>query len=61
MAGAGLSRRADAAKECLRESTPLAETAPEAGFAGRPIFTRTVKAAFGMTSGRHVRLCTGLR
>lgn len=32
-------------------------TALEAGFADQAHFTRTVKAAFGMTPGRYVRLC----
>jgi AraC-like DNA-binding protein len=41
----------------LRDARPLAETAVEAGFADQAHFTRTFKAAFGMTPGRYVRLC----
>jgi AraC-like DNA-binding protein len=40
-----------------REARPLAETALEAGFADQAHFTRTFKAAFGMTPGRYSRLC----
>ncbi len=41
----------------LREARPLAETAVEVGFADQAHFTRTFKAAFGMTPGRYARLC----
>jgi AraC-like DNA-binding protein len=41
----------------LREARPLAETAVETGFADQAHFTRTFKAAFGMTPGRYARLC----
>jgi AraC-like DNA-binding protein len=51
-------RRLDAARHWLRDARPLAETALEAGFADQAHFTRTFKAAFGMTPGRYVRLCT---
>jgi AraC-like DNA-binding protein len=40
---------------------PLAETAHQAGFADQAHFTRTFKAAFGLTPGRYVRLCAGQR
>ena len=50
-------RRLDVARDWLREARPLAETALEAGFADQAHFTRTFKAAFGMTPGRYVKLC----
>ena len=50
-------RRLDAARGWLRDARPLAETASEAGFADQAHFTRTFKAAFGMTPGRYVKLC----
>ncbi len=50
-------RRLDVARAWLREARPLAETAVEAGFADQAHFTRTFKAAFGMTPGRYVKLC----
>jgi len=50
-------RRLDVARGWLRDARPLAETAIEAGFADQAHFTRTFKAAFGMTPGRYVRLC----
>jgi AraC-like DNA-binding protein len=50
-------RRLDMARRCLRDGRPLAETALEAGFADQAHFTRTFKAAFGMTPGRYVKLC----
>jgi AraC-like DNA-binding protein len=50
-------RRLDVARGWLRDGRPLAETAIEAGFADQAHFTRTFKAAFGMTPGRYVRLC----
>ncbi|HET7246886.1 MAG TPA: AraC family transcriptional regulator [Streptosporangiaceae bacterium] len=54
-------RRLDLARARLREARPLAETALEAGFADQAHFTRTFKAAFGMTPGRYVRLCAARR
>jgi AraC-like DNA-binding protein len=50
-------RRLDAARGWLRDARPLAEAAVEAGFADQAHFTRTFKAAFGMTPGRYVKLC----
>jgi AraC-like DNA-binding protein len=50
-------RRLDVARSWLRDARPLAETALEAGFADQAHFTRTFKAAFGMTPGRYVKLC----
>jgi AraC-like DNA-binding protein len=50
-------RRIDVARGWLRDARPLAETALEAGFADQAHFTRTFKAAFGMTPGRYVKLC----
>jgi AraC-like DNA-binding protein len=50
-------RRLDVARGWLRDARPLAETAIEAGFADQAHFTRTFKAAFGMTPGRYVKLC----
>jgi AraC-like DNA-binding protein len=52
-----LMRRLDAARGWLRDARPLAESAVEAGFADQAHFTRTFKAAFGMTPGRYVKLC----
>lgn len=49
-------RRLDATRRWLRDARPLAETAVEAGFAEQAHFTRTFKAAFGMTPGRYVKL-----
>src|SRR5215467_11031787 len=50
-------RRLDMARRQLRQSRPLAETAASAGFADQAHFSRTFKAAFGMTPGRYVNLC----
>ena len=50
-------RRIDVARGWLRDARPLAEAALEAGFADQAHFTRTFKAAFGMTPGRYVKLC----
>lgn len=50
-------RRLDVARSWLRDARPLAETALEAGFADQAHFTRTFKAAFGMTPGRYAKLC----
>jgi AraC-like DNA-binding protein len=53
-------RRLDVARGWLRDARPLAETALEAGFADQAHFTRTFKAAFGMTPGRYLKLCSAL-
>ena len=53
-----MMRRLDAARGRLADARPLAETALEAGFADQAHFTRTFKAAFGMTPGRYVKLST---
>jgi AraC-like DNA-binding protein len=50
-------RRLDLARSWLRDARPLAEAAHEAGFADQAHFTRTFRAAFGMTPGRYVKLC----
>jgi AraC-like DNA-binding protein len=50
-------RRIDVARGWLRDARPLTEAALEAGFADQAHFTRTFKAAFGMTPGRYVKLC----
>ncbi len=50
-------RRLDVARGWLRDARPLAETALGAGFADQAHFTRTFKAAFGMTPSRYVKLC----
>jgi AraC-like DNA-binding protein len=49
-------RRLDMARRRLRDATPLAEAALEAGFADQAHFTRTFRAAFGMTPGRYASL-----
>jgi AraC-like DNA-binding protein len=54
----------DAAPRCgpglaARWAADRAETAHKAGFADQAHFTRTFKAAFGLTPGRYVRLCAG--
>jgi AraC-like DNA-binding protein len=51
-------RRLDLARGWLADARPLAETALEAGFADQAHFTRTFKAAFGMTPGRYMKLCS---
>ena len=50
-------RRLTVARGWLRDSRPLADTAFDAGFADQAHFTRTFKAAFGMTPGRYAKLC----
>jgi AraC-like DNA-binding protein len=50
-------RRLEVARGWLSDARPLAQTALEAGFADQAHFTRTFKAAFGMTPGRYVKLC----
>jgi AraC-like DNA-binding protein len=49
-------RRLNVARGWLRDARPLAETALKAGFADQAHFTRTFKAAFGLTPGRYVKL-----
>jgi AraC-like DNA-binding protein len=51
-------RRLEVARDWLRDARPLAEAAIDAGFADQAHFTRTFKAAFGMTPGRYVKLST---
>ena len=51
-------RRLDVARVWIRNGRPLADTATEAGFADQAHFTRTFKAAFGITPGRYAKLCT---
>jgi Helix-turn-helix domain/AraC-like ligand binding domain len=53
-------RRLDVARGWLGDARPLAETALEAGFADQAHFTRTFKAAFGMTPGRYVKLASAI-
>lgn len=53
-----LMRRLGVARGWLRNAPPLAETATRAGFADQAHFTRAFKAAFGMTPGHYVKLCT---
>jgi AraC-like DNA-binding protein len=50
-------RRLDVARAWLRDGRPLAQAALETGFADQAHFTRTFRAAFGMTPGRYVKLC----
>jgi AraC-like DNA-binding protein len=50
-------RRLDVARAWLHDGRPLAQAALETGFADQAHFTRTFKAAFGMTPGRYVKLC----
>lgn len=49
-------RRLDRGRRQLREARPVAETSLAAGFADQAHFTRTLKAAFGMTPGQYVKL-----
>jgi AraC-like DNA-binding protein len=57
-AGPGLPLGGAAGPElAARGAAPLAETAVETGFADQAHFTRTFKAAFGMTPGRYAKLC----
>jgi AraC-like DNA-binding protein len=49
-------RRIDLARRWLGSGRPLAETAAEVGFADQAHFTRTFRAAFGMTPGQYVKL-----
>jgi hypothetical protein len=55
--GPGLERPCGPA-EWVAAARPLAETALEAGLADQAHFTRTFKAAFGMTPGRYMKLCS---
>ncbi len=51
-----LLRRLDFARALLGAGVPLAELALAAGFADQGHFTRSFKAAFGITPGRYVTL-----
>ncbi|HEY8490488.1 MAG TPA: helix-turn-helix domain-containing protein, partial [Dehalococcoidia bacterium] len=51
-----LLRRLDFARSQVRAGTPLVHAALAAGFADQAHFTRTFRAAFGMTPGRYARL-----
>ena len=53
-----LMRRLDFARGRLRGGTPLADLALAAGFADQAHFTRTFKAAFGLTPARYRTLRT---
>jgi AraC-like DNA-binding protein len=50
-------RRLTVARGWLRDRRPLADTAFAAGFADQAHFTRTFRAAFGMTPGQYAKLC----
>jgi AraC-like DNA-binding protein len=49
-------RRLDFARRCLRSGGTLADVALRAGFADQAHFSRTFKAAYGLTPGRYKRL-----
>src|SRR5262249_8405375 len=51
-----LMRRLDFARERIHHGRPLAEVAGDAGFADQAHFTRTFKAAFGLTPARYAAL-----
>jgi AraC-like DNA-binding protein len=53
-----LGRRLDLARHQMRGDRSLAEVAYEAGFADQAHFTRTFKAAFGLTPARYRALST---
>lgn len=48
-----VGRRLDLARQRLRGDRPLADVAGETGFADQAHFTRTFKAAFGLTPARY--------
>ena len=48
-----LGRRLELARQRMRAGRPLADVACEAGFADQAHFTRTFKAAFGLTPARY--------
>ena len=50
-------RRLDVARERIRERRRLIDVADETGFADQAHFTRTFKAAFGLTPARYRALC----
>lgn len=49
-------RRLDAARARLKPGAVLADVAVDSGFADQAHFTRTFKAAYGLTPGRYARL-----
>jgi AraC-like DNA-binding protein len=51
-----LLRRLDVARAQIARRRPLVEVALEAGFADQAHFTRTFKAAFGLTPARYAAL-----
>jgi AraC-like DNA-binding protein len=51
-----LMRRLDTAREQLARHGPLVEVAYDAGFADQAHFTRTFRAAFGLTPARYAAL-----
>jgi AraC-like DNA-binding protein len=51
-----LMRRLDTAREQLARHRPLVEVAYDAGFADQAHFTRTFRAAFGLTPARYAAL-----
>jgi AraC-like DNA-binding protein len=54
-----LMRRLDVARRHMDRGRPLAEVACDAGFADQAHFTRTFKAAFGLTPGRYRAMRVG--
>ena len=48
-----LMRRLDDARRLIEQSRPLSDVALDAGFADQAHFTRTFKAAFGLTPARY--------
>jgi AraC-like DNA-binding protein len=51
-----LMRRLDFARDRIHHGRPLAEVVADAGFADQAHFTRTFKAAFGLTPARYAAL-----
>ena len=54
-----LGRRLELARQRMRVGRPLADVACETGFADQAHFTRTFKAAFGLTPARYRALSAG--
>ena len=54
-----LGRRLDLGRQRMRDDRSLADVAYEAGFADQAHFTRTFKAAFGLTPARYRALSSG--
>jgi AraC-like DNA-binding protein len=54
-----IMRRLDLARTWIRQQRPLVEIACDAGFADQAHFTRTFKAAFGLTPARYRALRAG--